>query len=143
MALLDLSRHPVCWMVTTRKMTISSGLRSRFRRATFGVGFHSIAKTISHNQPSPRPRRLTASVRSANLPPISHRIGQKPEVFAKDLASRVSYWNSRALWKRAGINTLRCLVSCTLGDFSTMWFLQSQYPSLGIYLIMGISSKAT
>jgi hypothetical protein len=38
------------------------------------------------------------------------------------------------------VNTLRCLVGCTLGDFSMMWFLQSQHPGLGLYTIMGFSS---
>ncbi|KAE9371053.1 hypothetical protein N431DRAFT_441097 [Stipitochalara longipes BDJ] len=49
------------------------------------------------------------------------------------------FWSSSLLWKRAGVNTLRCLVGCTLGDFSMMWFLQSQHPGLGIYTIMGLS----
>ncbi|KAN0096002.1 protein of unknown function (DUF4396) domain containing protein [Hyaloscypha variabilis] len=49
------------------------------------------------------------------------------------------FWSSRPLWKRAGVNTLRCLVGCTLGDFSMMWFLQSQHPGLGLYTIMGFS----
>lgn len=56
-------------------------------------------------------------------------------------ASSVSFWGSRFAWKRAAINTLRCLVGCTLGDFSAMWFLQTHYPDLGIGIIMGTSSK--
>lgn len=143
MTLLGLSRHQLSWMMTARKMMISSRLKSHSRCMAFGTGFQSIARTISHNQPSQHPPHLKASVRSATLRPTTNRIGQESEFFVKDSASSISYWNSRVLWKRAGINTLRCLVSCTLGDFSTMWFLQSQHPSLGVYLIMGISSKAT
>lgn len=52
------------------------------------------------------------------------------------------FWSSREVWKRARVNTLRCLVGCTLGDFSTMWFLQTHYPHLGVGLTMGVSSKS-
>ena len=46
------------------------------------------------------------------------------------------------MWKRAGVNTFRCLVGCTLGDFSAMWFLQANYPDMGMGLVMGISSES-
>lgn len=39
------------------------------------------------------------------------------------------------------INTLRCLVGCTVGDFSAMWYLQAAHPELGIGTVMAISSK--
>ncbi|OBT96301.2 hypothetical protein VE01_05809 [Pseudogymnoascus verrucosus] len=49
------------------------------------------------------------------------------------------FWASRAVWNRAGLNTLRCLVGCTLGDFSSMWYLQAFHPELGTGAIMAIS----
>ncbi|KFY09689.1 hypothetical protein V492_05380 [Pseudogymnoascus sp. VKM F-4246] len=49
------------------------------------------------------------------------------------------FWSSRAVWSRAGVNTLRCLVGCTLGDFSSMWYLQAFHPDLGTGAIMAIS----
>lgn len=51
------------------------------------------------------------------------------------------FWASRPTWKRSSINTLRCLIGCTLGDFSALWFLQSFYSDLGIGTIMAASSK--
>ncbi|EIT79219.1 hypothetical protein BDV35DRAFT_400924 [Aspergillus flavus] len=51
----------------------------------------------------------------------------------------VKFWNCRSTWKRAGINTLRCLVGCTLGDFSALWMLQTYYPALGMGAIMAAS----
>ena len=51
------------------------------------------------------------------------------------------FWTSPPTWKRASVNTLRCLVGCTLGDFSALWFLQSFYPHLGVSTIMATSSK--
>ncbi|KAI9376515.1 hypothetical protein BJX61DRAFT_489575 [Aspergillus egyptiacus] len=49
------------------------------------------------------------------------------------------FWTSRSTWKRAGINTLRCLIGCTIGDFSALWMLQTYYPTLGMGAIMGAS----
>ncbi|EEQ30531.1 hypothetical protein McanMca71_000762 [Microsporum canis] len=51
----------------------------------------------------------------------------------------MGFWSSKPTWKRAGVNTFRCLIGCSLGDFSAMWFLQSCYPSIGTGLIMGIA----
>lgn len=53
----------------------------------------------------------------------------------------VAFWTSKETWKRSSINTLRCLVGCTLGDFSALWFLQSFYPDLGVGTIMAASSE--
>lgn len=52
------------------------------------------------------------------------------------------FWTCRSTWKRAGINTFRCLVGCTIGDFSALWVLQTYYPDLGMGLIMGASSQS-
>lgn len=52
-----------------------------------------------------------------------------------------SFWASKPVWRRAGVNTLRCLVGCTIGDFSSMWYLQAFYLDMGIEPIMAISSK--
>ncbi|KAK4095562.1 hypothetical protein PCL_06764 [Purpureocillium lilacinum] len=50
-----------------------------------------------------------------------------------------AFWTSNATWRRATVNTFRCLVGCTAGDFSAMWFLQSSYPELGMEWVMAIS----
>lgn len=51
------------------------------------------------------------------------------------------FWSSRLTWARASINTTRCLIGCTTGDFSAMWIMQSNFPELGMPTIMGVSSK--
>ncbi|KLJ06302.1 hypothetical protein EMPG_10286 [Blastomyces silverae] len=51
----------------------------------------------------------------------------------------LSFWKSRSIWKRAMLNTTRCLIGCTIGDFSAMWFLQAYYPDLGVGYIMGVA----
>lgn len=51
------------------------------------------------------------------------------------------FWSCRSTWRRAGLNTLRCLVGCSIGDFSALWMLQSYCPDLGMNTIMLASSK--
>ncbi|KAH8892758.1 hypothetical protein GQ53DRAFT_613377, partial [Thozetella sp. PMI_491] len=49
------------------------------------------------------------------------------------------FWSSSPTWRRSAVNTFRCLVGCTIGDFSAMWSLQLWYPELGVGPIMAIS----
>ncbi|KAL3441525.1 hypothetical protein BJX65DRAFT_288384 [Aspergillus insuetus] len=49
------------------------------------------------------------------------------------------FWSCRHTWRRAGINTLRCLVGCTVGDFSALWMVQTYTPDLGMGTIMAAS----
>ncbi|CAG8930860.1 unnamed protein product [Penicillium salamii] len=47
-----------------------------------------------------------------------------------------AFWSCRSTWRRSGLNTLRCLIGCTVGDFSALWTLQTYYPELGMNTIM-------
>ncbi|KAL4777238.1 hypothetical protein BDW60DRAFT_172429 [Aspergillus nidulans var. acristatus] len=49
------------------------------------------------------------------------------------------FWTCRSTWRRAGINTLRCLIGCTVGDFAALWTLQTYCPELGMGTIMAAS----
>ncbi|KAL6231432.1 hypothetical protein BDW75DRAFT_220239 [Aspergillus navahoensis] len=49
------------------------------------------------------------------------------------------FWTCRSTWRRAGINTLRCVVGCTVGDFAALWTLQTFFPELGMGTIMAAS----
>jgi hypothetical protein len=51
------------------------------------------------------------------------------------------FWGATQTWKRAGVNTSRCLIGCSLGDFSAMWYLQAFHPEIGMESIMAISSS--
>ncbi len=55
--------------------------------------------------------------------------------------TRREFWASRPTWNRASLNTLRCLVGCTAGDFGAMWTLQTCVPDWGMGTIMGIASE--
>ncbi|EWY81386.1 hypothetical protein FOYG_15645 [Fusarium oxysporum NRRL 32931] len=49
------------------------------------------------------------------------------------------FWTLKSAWKRASVNTTRCLIGCTVGDFAAMWFLQAYYPGLSMGIVMPIS----
>ncbi|KAJ3158759.1 hypothetical protein HDU86_002439 [Geranomyces michiganensis] len=53
-----------------------------------------------------------------------------------------NFFQDRNVWRRASSNTLRCLVGCTAGDFSAMFYLQSHYPALPPSVTMAMSMAA-
>jgi hypothetical protein len=82
-------------------------------------------------------RRLKCSNNGSLTPSCSSK-ATKPTSL-----TTLQFWTSRATWKRAAVNTLRCLIGCTAGDFSAMWYLQLSHPALGMGTIMAISSAST
>ncbi|KAF2280038.1 uncharacterized protein EI97DRAFT_369102 [Westerdykella ornata] len=56
--------------------------------------------------------------------------------------TKSQFWTSGPTWRRAALNTLRCLAGCTVGDFSAMWYLQAFHPAIGMEAIMVISMAA-
>ncbi|KAH7028192.1 uncharacterized protein B0I36DRAFT_328783 [Microdochium trichocladiopsis] len=74
--------------------------------------------------------------------PTSSCHSEKPARPLVPPMSELSFWTLRSAWRRASVNTLRCLVGCTVGDFSAMWTLQTVYPELGMGTIMAASMAA-
>lgn len=95
------------------------------------------------NQVSPLKRRSRFLAKSTVLVSNETRKCHGSDSWATGLTSLspAGFWRSRLLWKRAGINTFRCLIGCTLGDFSALWYQQANYPDLSVGLSMGVSSK--
>ncbi len=52
------------------------------------------------------------------------------------------FWGDAFLWRLAALNTLNCLVGCTLGDFSMMIYLQINYPELSVWITMAAAMVA-
>ena len=71
----------------------------------------------------------------------SEDVGVTPPKKPGLLLSERAFWTCRGTWRRAGVNTLRCLVGCTVGDFSALWILQTYAPNLGMSTIMALSSE--
>ncbi|KAJ5085340.1 hypothetical protein N7532_010111 [Penicillium argentinense] len=77
--------------------------------------------------------------KSGSMKPISPSVSNKlATAGSKPIRSswKLNFWTHRPAWKRAGLNTLRCLVGCSVGDFSALWMLQSYCPELGMGSIM-------
>lgn len=74
---------------------------------------------------------LAENIVSALSPyPAYHVAGIKPP----------SFWNDTSIWKRAGFNTLNCLIGCSLGDFGMLIYLQAYHPgvSMSVQMILAI-----
>lgn len=111
---------------------IMAGVLAPLRRRGQLIHLSSLVRITPANAFQLR-RKCTQSTPKA---PCSKNEGKAlpPSIFSSQ------FWNSRPIWNRAGVNTLRCLVGCTLGDFSSMWYLQAFHPDLGMTAIMAISS---
>ncbi|KAF9961212.1 hypothetical protein BGZ70_008339 [Mortierella alpina] len=55
------------------------------------------------------------------------------------------FWSDPTTWKTASTNTFRCLIGCTAGDMSMLFYLQSFHPTLspGIAMAMAMASGIT
>ena len=121
-------------------------LRSRALGRSLG---HAASKTTISRSCLPglhlRGSYLSRSTVYPGLIRPAHTCGNsgKPSVTPEKTESMLEFWGSRHLWKRAAINTFRCLIGCSLGDFSSMWFLQANHADIGMGMIMGISSKSS
>ena len=55
-------------------------------------------------------------------------------------------WKCKHTWKRARINTMWCLIGCSIGDFGTILFFQLSnisFPILGIMILAIINGLIT
>ncbi|KAF2260549.1 hypothetical protein CC78DRAFT_555519 [Lojkania enalia] len=89
-----------------------------------------------HQLPSRSKKTIPSSVH-LGYPPMQQRgqCSKSREISYFD----AGFWISKLSWKRASVNTFRCLVGCTMGDFSALWTLQAYCPTLGVGAAMAIS----
>ncbi|KGO45175.1 protein of unknown function DUF4396 [Penicillium expansum] len=88
-----------------------------------------------HTEKKQCPKSIERKNQSSELPSCA----QKPPPQPLSTLS-LPFWTCRSTWRRAGVNTLRCLVGCTAGDFSALWILQTYYAEMGMSSIMALSS---
>lgn len=50
------------------------------------------------------------------------------------------FWSEGRLWRRASLNTLSCLIGCSIGDFAMIIYLQAYHPgtSMAIQMVLAI-----
>ena len=79
----------------------------------------------------------------------------KPEEILKALTNYPSYqlvgnnaetknnfWQNKKIWQRASLNTLNCLIGCSLGDFAMIIFLQYFFPTTSMTVQMILATVA-
>jgi hypothetical protein len=145
-------------------LTPSNGLSLPLWDLTHGSSFSHISATMStahhvrrfaflHTGVSLLRSRVMPTTSTLALKQVRVYVSQqKSTLHSKDfqvtsstksrlLLSKRAFWSCRGTWRRAGVNTLRCLVGCTVGDFSALWTLQTYAPGLGMSTIMALSSE--
>ena len=60
------------------------------------------------------------------------------EIELETVEDRIS-WTCKHTWKRSSINTLWCLLGCSIGDFGTIFYFQTVEHSLLTWQIMGLA----
>ena len=48
-------------------------------------------------------------------------------------------WTCKHTWKRSSINTLWCLIGCSIGDLGTIIYFQNINHSYSVLTVMGLS----
>ena len=52
-----------------------------------------------------------------------------------DPVHRLADWRDASVWKRASLNTLNCLIGCSIGDFGTLIMFQYFAPTTNLWLV--------
>ncbi|KAJ8662467.1 hypothetical protein O0I10_001426 [Lichtheimia ornata] len=70
-----------------------------------------------------------AQARRTSSSCCSHQKKQQEQEPIPPITS-LAFWKDSVSWQRTRVNTFRCLIGCTTGDFSTMWYLQANHPTM-------------
>ncbi|MEQ8692176.1 MAG: DUF4396 domain-containing protein [Pseudomonadales bacterium] len=49
------------------------------------------------------------------------------------------HWHCRPTWRTSAINTLWCLLGCSIGDFGTILFFQIYYPDVSPAIVLPLA----
>lgn len=118
--------HPSQMTFLCRQRPLLEGLRGSTRFLPSLAATRPVHISKKHSSSTCKKQAQTAQ--DENLP--AHKLSPIQREF----------WTSRSTWRRAGINTLQCLIGCSIGDFSALWMLQTYSPDLGMGTIMAVSS---
>lgn len=105
---------------------------------------HRVSTRLALISRIPSPGTFPHRLFTASYRPRDKCCAKEDESAPKDAALQVTslgFWSVKPAWKRASINTLRCLFGCTIGDFTALWLLQAFYSDLGMSTVMAVSSK--
>jgi copper chaperone CopZ len=68
----------------------------------------------------------------ANYP--SYQLSEDGDEVTNPIISKDNFWQDKKIWNRASLNTLNCLIGCSIGDFGMIIFLQAFYPSTSMIM---------
>lgn len=85
--------------------------------------------------------KTPTAARITSISTSIHRRHQTGQVPTQRPLQTLCFWKCRHTWKRATVNTTRCLIGCSLGDLSTMYYLMTYHPSMSTATSMSISSE--
>lgn len=75
-------------------------------------------------------QQVAASTLQAGLAKYpSYRLSEDPSAMANPAIPTNGFWEDKKIWSRASLNTLNCLIGCSIGDFGMIIFLQAFYPN--------------
>jgi copper chaperone CopZ len=89
--------------------------------------------TMLHHVPIEKLKEALAAFPSYSLSANgSHEITGK--------GSSPVFWKDRNVWSRASLNTLNCLIGCSIGDFGMILYLQAFHPgtSMTVQMILAV-----
>ncbi len=72
------------------------------------------------------PNKVAEHAFAEALAPYKYRIAGLPQV------APAGFWQDGSVWKRASLNTLNCLIGCSLGDFGMILYLQAYHPEVSM-----------
>lgn len=120
------------WTSRFPKLRMLSAMPLRHKHLIQGVNICNEVKNNTLNTSTRHSQQMTDKG-------MTRACGRKQQ--ALTIGSGFGFWMSKEVWKRSGINTFRCLIGCTTGDFATMWYLQSLHPGLSTVTTMSLSSE--
>lgn len=82
-----------------------------------------------------------ARLKEALIPYPSYRISQHDHQADPPKAAE-HFWQDTRVWNRASLNTLNCLIGCSIGDFGMIIFLQRYYPGTSMISQMILATIA-
>jgi copper chaperone CopZ len=72
----------------------------------------------------------------------SYKISEEGAISNVSLNPPAGFWMDKSIWKRASLNTLNCLLGCSIGDFAMVVFLQGYFPSVTMSAQMVLATIA-
>ncbi len=72
----------------------------------------------------------------------SYTLAEKNGHYRASTKSENLFWKDGRVWGRASLNTLNCLIGCSIGDFGMIIFLQAFYPGTSMLVQMILATVA-